>query len=42
MDKNALKTALWRTLGGVFGVALLITMAVALDRFVAVAGINLA
>ncbi|MEQ1820804.1 MAG: hypothetical protein ABL871_19550 [Terricaulis sp.] len=42
MDKNALKTVLWRTLGGVFGVALLITMAVALNRFVTVTGIDLA
>lgn len=42
MDKNAFKTVLWRTLGGVFGVALLITMAVALNRFVTITGIDLA
>jgi hypothetical protein len=42
MNTNALKSVLWRTLGGVFGVALLISMAVALNRFVTVAGIHIA
>lgn len=42
MKTNALTNVLWRTLGGVFGVAILIGMAFALDRLVNVAGINLA
>jgi uncharacterized membrane protein YdcZ (DUF606 family) len=42
MQRNALSHALWRTLGGVFGVAVLISMAIALSRLVAVAGISLA
>ena len=42
MNRTALTKVLWRTLGGVFGVALLIGVAVALHRFVGVTGINLA
>lgn len=42
MKTNALTNVLWRTLGGVFGVAILISMAFALNRLVTVAGINLA
>lgn len=41
MNKKALSGALWRTLGGVFGVALLVSLAFALNRFVSVTGINL-
>lgn len=41
MNKNALTAALWRTLGGVFGVAVLISMAFALGRLVSVTGITL-
>jgi hypothetical protein len=41
MNRSALTNVLWRTLGGVFGVAVLISMAVALSRFVSVAGITL-
>lgn len=42
MNRNALTNVLWRTLGGVFGVALLIGAAFALHSFVSVTGINLA
>ena len=42
MNKNALTNVLWRTLGGVFGVAILICTAFALSRFVSISGINLA
>ncbi len=42
MSKTAFTNVLWRTLGGVFGVALLLSMAFALGRFVTVTGINLA
>jgi len=41
MQRNALTTMLWRSLGGVFGVAVLIGVAFALDRFVSYAGITL-
>ena len=41
MNKNALTNVLWRTLGGVFGVAVLISTAFALGRFISVTGINL-
>jgi hypothetical protein len=42
MNRTALTNALWRTLGGVFGVAILVSVALALGHFVSVAGINLA
>ncbi len=42
MNKNALTNVLWRTLCGVFAVAILIGTAFALGRFVSLAGINLA
>ena len=42
MHRNALSHVLWRTLGGLFGVAVLISMAFALSRLVTVAGISLA
>jgi hypothetical protein len=38
MTRNALTDALWRMLGGVFGIALLIGMAIALDRLVTFTG----
>ena len=41
MNNRALTHVLWRTLGGVFGVAVLISTAFALGRFVSVTGINL-
>jgi hypothetical protein len=41
MNRSALSNVLWRTLGGVFGVAVLISMAFALSRFVSYAGITL-
>lgn len=41
MQKNALTNVLWRSLGGVLGVAMLIGVAFALDRFVGHAGIAL-
>ncbi len=41
MNKNALSSALWRTLGGVLGVAVLLGLAFALNHFVSVAGVNL-
>lgn len=41
MNRGALTDVLWRTLGGVFGVAVLITTAFALSRFVGYAGITL-
>ncbi len=34
MNRSALTDVLWRTLGGVFGVAVLISMAFVLNRFV--------
>jgi hypothetical protein len=42
MQGSALSHVLWRTLGGVFGVAVLISMAFALSRLVTAAGITLA
>ncbi len=42
MQHEALSHILWRTLGGVFGVAVLISMAFALSRLVMAAGITLA
>jgi hypothetical protein len=42
MNRNALTDVLWRTLGGVFGVAILVSVAFALGRFVSVTGIDLA
>ncbi|MEZ5973242.1 MAG: hypothetical protein R3C31_15625 [Hyphomonadaceae bacterium] len=42
MNKSALKSVLWRTFGGVVGVALLLGMAFALNSFVTVTGVNLA
>jgi hypothetical protein len=42
MNRNALRNVLWRTLGGVFGVAILVSVALALGYFVSVSGINLA
>jgi uncharacterized membrane protein YdcZ (DUF606 family) len=41
MQRNTLSHALWRTLGGVFGVAVLISMAFALSRLASHAGITL-
>jgi len=41
MSKNRLTNALWRALGGVFGVAVLISMAFALNRLVTVTGLTL-
>ncbi|MEQ1810285.1 MAG: hypothetical protein ABL889_10175 [Terricaulis sp.] len=41
MSKNRLTNALWRALGGVFGVAVLISMAFALYRLVTVTGLTL-
>lgn len=41
MQKNALTNVLWRSLGGVLGVSVLIGAAFALDRFVSYAGITL-
>lgn len=40
MNRNALTNVLWRTLGGVFGVAVLISMAFALNRLVGHAGLT--
>jgi hypothetical protein len=42
MNRSALTDVLLRTLGGVFGVAILVSVAFALGRFVNAAGINLA
>ena len=42
MNRSALKGVLWRTLGGVVGVGVLIGMAFALGRLVSVTGITLA
>lgn len=42
MQRNALPQVLWRTLGGVFGVAVLVSMAFAISRVVAYAGLTLA
>ena len=41
MTRNSVTNALWRTLGGVFGVAVLISMAFALNRLVTVTGLTL-
>ena len=41
MQRNALTDVLWRSLGGVFGVAVLIGVAFALDGFVSYAGTTL-
>lgn len=41
MNRNALTDVLWRALGGVFGVAILVSVALALGHFVSVTGINL-
>ncbi|WP_257756530.1 hypothetical protein [Candidatus Viadribacter manganicus] len=42
MQTNALLAVLWRSFGGVLGVAALIGIAFALDRFISQAGITLA
>lgn len=42
MQKNALSNVLWRTIGGVFGVAVLISTAFAISRLLAYAGLTLA
>ena len=41
MNRNALSNVLWRSLGGVFGVAVLVSVAFALSRLVGYAGITL-
>lgn len=41
MQRDSLSHALWRTLGGVFGVAVLLSMAFALERLVSHAGLTL-
>lgn len=41
MNRNAFTAALWRTLGGVCGVVVLLGMAFALNRIVSIAGITL-
>ncbi|MEZ5959505.1 MAG: hypothetical protein R3C30_03635 [Hyphomonadaceae bacterium] len=42
MNRNALPDVLWRTIGGVFGVALLISTALALGYLFRITGIDLA
>jgi hypothetical protein len=42
MQKKALSHILWRTVGGVFGVAVLVSVAFAISRVVAYAGLTLA
>lgn len=39
MQRNALSSVLWRTLGGVFGVAILVSVAFVISRLVAYAGL---
>ncbi|MFN3465143.1 MAG: hypothetical protein ACK4X1_13800 [Terricaulis sp.] len=41
MNRSALTDVLWRTLGGVFGVAVLISVAFVLNRFVGGSGLSL-
>lgn len=41
MNRNALSSVLWRALGGVVGVAVLLGLAFALNYFVGVSGIDL-
>jgi hypothetical protein len=42
MQRSALSQVLWRTLGGVFGVAVLVSMAFAIGRIIHFAGLSLA
>ncbi len=42
MQRSSFSHVLWRTLGSVFGVAVLISVAFALSRVVSVTGITLA
>lgn len=39
MQRNALSHILWRTLGGVFGVAVLVSVAFAISRIVELTGL---
>jgi hypothetical protein len=41
MQRSTLAYILWRTLGGAFGIAVLLSMAFVLSRFVSLAGLSL-